>query len=237
MPFFDNFFQLAPTALGDWLQNEKARQMFERLLRHDRPGCLLEIGPGRGEFAERCLQAGIAYYALEANIEQARALCERNAHVSIGMSPPLPFGNADFDAVVAWNVIEHMPDFTVAIHFLSEMIRVARPGGLIGLNCPDLLGAGPLFWDTDYTHSFPTSMRRISQMFADQGLEMLDADFFSGIVSGAPASTLAWSAAHFPEGLVSSFTGKIVPRERIYRTRITFLRNVFVIGRKPAGQV
>lgn len=234
MPFFDNFFKLRPTAFGEWLQTEKARQMFERLRTHlDQPRRMLEIGPGRGEFADFCLRAGIEYYAMEANIDQAQNLHRRGAEVMVGFAPPLPLRNIDFDAVVAWSVLEHMPDFVAANRFLAEMVRLTRPGGLIGVNCPDLVAAGSLFWDTDYTHSFPTSMRRLTQMFSDQGLEIVDTAFYSGTVSGPLAHSLSWSAAHFPEYLVSLVMEPLLPRERIYRARITFLRNVFIIGRKP----
>lgn len=209
--------------------------MFERVLRQvPHPRRLLEIGPGRGEFADFCLRAGIDYVALEANLRQANGLHERGAKMIVGFAPPLPLATGDFDAVVAWNVLEHMPDFVAAQAFLREMVRVTRPGGIVGVNTPDLLGAGRLFWDTDYTHSFPTSMRRLRQMFNDEELDIVDATYYSGVVSGALAHPLSWGARAFPEALVGTLVQPIMPRERIYRTRITFLRNVFMLGRKAS---
>lgn len=233
MPFFDNFFDLNPSALGDWLQREKARQMFERVLQQIAvPKRLLEIGPGRGEFADLCLAAGIEYFALEANVRQAESLHQRGANVLISYSPPLPLNTSDFDVVVAWNVIEHMPDFVAAKSFLAEMIRVTRPGGIVGINAPDVVAGGMLFWDTDFTHSFPTSMRRLRQMFNDEHLNIVDATYYSGVIPGALAHPMSWGAAVFPETLVSMLAAPVMPRERIYRTRITFLRNIFMLGRK-----
>lgn len=233
MPFFDTFFKDKPTALGAWLQDEKARQVLQRLRRsHPQLRRLLEIGPGRGELAALCKGAGLDYQALEPNQLQADALVQQGFEVLLAYVPPIPLQDEQYDAVVALNVLEHMPDFPTAIRFLSEMVRVVRPGGLVCINCPDLMAAQELFWDADYTHNFPVTMRRLQQMFNDQGLKIVDAAFYSGVVPGPLATPLSWAAKGLPEPLLAGLARPLAHPDQIRRFRLTFLRNVFMVGRK-----
>jgi SAM-dependent methyltransferase len=233
MPFFDAFFDQQPTSLGRWLQVHKARQVLRRLKRHHgRIEKLLEIGPGWGELADLCIGAGIHYLAVEANETRAVLLQQRGLAVALTQAPPLPLSSAQFDAVVALNVLEHMPELGTAIHFLAEMARVARPDGIVCVNSPDLLATGSGFWDADYTHNYPVTARRLSQMYRDLDLEIVDAAYFSGPILGPLATPISWLARLVPAGLPGLIGGSSPIWERVYRTRLTFLRNVFVIGRK-----
>ncbi|MFQ5615174.1 MAG: class I SAM-dependent methyltransferase [Anaerolineales bacterium] len=235
MPFFDTFFDLEPTGFGKWLQYEKARQVLHRLQRQH-PGIerILEIGPGWGEFADLVVEAQVEYYGIEANRRQTESLSRRGMSVVVAYAPPIPMESEQFDAVVALNVLEHMVDLPMAIYFLREMVRMVRPGGLICINCPDLLAVGSLFWDSDYTHNFPTTMYRVAQMFGDQGLKIVDATYFAGVVPGPLSTPVGLMARFFPEDIISFLLKPFLPRERIRRARHTFFRNVFLIGRCDA---
>jgi hypothetical protein len=233
MPCFDSFFELQPTSLGHKLQVQKARQVLHRLQgQHASITRMLEIGAGWGELADLSMDAHIDYHAIDLNRARAVTLVQRNVSVAIAQAPPVPIKDGEFDAVVALNVLEHMPDMPTATHFLREMMRLARPNGLVCNNCPDLLSAGKLFWDADYTHSFPVTMRRLSQMYRDLGLDIVDATFFAGTVSGPLATPISWLARLFPPSPAAFLPLPGPIWERIYRTRLTLLRNVFMIGRK-----
>ena len=69
----------------------------------------------------------------------------------------LPFPDASFDAVMAATTLSHVPDVSRA---LSEMVRVTRPGGRIGVF--DLDGDLTLF-----THPDRDLTRRIVAAFSD----------------------------------------------------------------------
>ena len=112
------------------------------------------------------------------------------------------------------------------------MVRVAGPNGIVCINGPDLLATGNGFWDADYTHNFPVTARRLSQMYRDLDLEIVDATYFSGPISGLLATPISWLARLAPAGLPGFFAHSSPLWERVYRTRLTFMRNVFVIGRK-----
>ena len=234
MPFFDAFFETPPTAFGKWLQSKKANKVWERLQRHHpRIERMLEIGPGLGELADLGISAHLSYHAIETNFTRASVLRKRGVFVAIAYAPPIPAKDEEFDAVVAHNVIEHMTDFSAAIRFLSEMARVTRGDGLVCINSPDYLATNRHFWDADYTHNFPVTMRRLNQMFSDQGLEIVNRTYFSGPISGISAIFASWVARLFPAEGIRFFAGFTTFSNRIHRLRMTFLRNVFVIGRKP----
>jgi SAM-dependent methyltransferase len=65
-------------------------------------------------------EAGEVPAGAEADIKQGDALA-------------LPFPDAEFDRVVAAEVLEHIPDDTAAI---AELARVLRPGGTIAVTVP-----------------------------------------------------------------------------------------------------
>ena len=51
---------------------------------------VLEIGPGRGAFADLCLERSIQYTAIEPNPHLAESLESRGAEVVRALVPPLP---------------------------------------------------------------------------------------------------------------------------------------------------
>jgi len=65
-------------------------------------------------------QAGEVPAGAEADVKQGDALA-------------LPFGDGEFDRVVAAEVLEHIPDDAAAI---AELVRVLRPGGTIAVTVP-----------------------------------------------------------------------------------------------------
>jgi SAM-dependent methyltransferase len=65
-------------------------------------------------------EAGEVPEGAEADIKQGDALA-------------MPFADAEFDRVVASEVLEHIPDDTTAI---AELVRVLRPGGTIAVTVP-----------------------------------------------------------------------------------------------------
>jgi SAM-dependent methyltransferase len=65
-------------------------------------------------------EAGEVPAGAEADIKQGDALA-------------LPFADGEFDRVVAAEVLEHIPDDTVA---MTELFRVVRPGGTVAVTVP-----------------------------------------------------------------------------------------------------
>jgi SAM-dependent methyltransferase len=53
------------------------------------------------------------------------------------ITKPLSFATASVDAVFSEHVIEHIP-FVASIHFLRELFRILKPGGVLRVVCPML---------------------------------------------------------------------------------------------------
>ncbi len=63
----------------------------------------------------------------------AAALRSRCAVVAVGLVTALPFVNAAFDLVCAFDIVEHVEDDTAA---LDEISRVAKPGAAVLISVP-----------------------------------------------------------------------------------------------------
>jgi ubiquinone/menaquinone biosynthesis C-methylase UbiE len=90
------------------------------------PRRVLEVGCGMGELAEQLGKDGLDVVAIDLSqrmVELARA---RGVDVRVGDVQDLPFGDSEFDVVIADWVLYHVPDLDLA---LREIVRVLEPGG------------------------------------------------------------------------------------------------------------
>jgi SAM-dependent methyltransferase len=97
---------------------------------------VLDIGCGQGWFAQALSDAGFAVIGAEVAAEPLRRAHRRHPDLDLRLfeaEDPWPFADAQFDAVWAGEVIEHVAD-TVA--WLSELRRVLAPGGRLLLSTP-----------------------------------------------------------------------------------------------------
>ncbi len=97
---------------------------------------VLDVGCGEGRFAAALAGAGAQVVAIDVAEEALRRA--RSAHPELDLrlvqgEGPWELADADFDAVWAGEVIEHVAD-TAA--WLSEVRRVLRPGGRLLLSTP-----------------------------------------------------------------------------------------------------
>jgi SAM-dependent methyltransferase len=108
----------------------------EALLRHVRPGHMVEIGPSQGVFASAAKAAGFDVVALEMDAACCRHLEEvvgvRAIHTAAPVEalPTLPPSRA----VVMWHVIEHLPDPWAVLRAIA---RNLEPGGVFALATPN----------------------------------------------------------------------------------------------------
>jgi SAM-dependent methyltransferase len=232
MPFFDFWRNKSITGLGRHWGRQEAEYTVRRMIRHVTPlRHVVEIGPGRGAFMAACLARGLKHTAIDANLGFLQAL-ERGRSLQ-AFAPPLPLADCVADAVVANHVIEHNPHMLAATAMLAEMARITRPGGVVILTAPDLLWYGNYFWDCDYSHNFPTSARRLQQMMLDQGLEVALLEYVYNHITGPLGALAARAAWAIPYGLPGAEPGSPFYIDQIYKSRLTFARAVFIIGRRP----
>ena len=58
--FYNHYSQDKPTKLGNWLVSSLSKRIFT-FAQIEQGNSVLEIGPGRGVFADICLDNGIEY--------------------------------------------------------------------------------------------------------------------------------------------------------------------------------
>lgn len=91
---------------------------------------LLDVGCADGQFAAAAQRRGWQASGVELNppaVQRARA---RGVEVVEGDVQAMDLGQARFDVVTAWDVLEHVPDPRL---FLDRVSRLAAPGGLVVL--------------------------------------------------------------------------------------------------------
>ena len=125
---------------------------------------VLEIGSGLGSFNIVCQQNGGDCYGIEPDSMKVGVALDllddagvpRNLLRSVGEH--LPFGDATFDLVVSFQVLEHTQ---IPEKVLQETVRVLKPGGYIHFVVPNYNS----FWEGHYgiiwLPQFPRSLAKI----------------------------------------------------------------------------
>jgi SAM-dependent methyltransferase len=139
-------------------------------------GRTLEIGCGEGRVTRDLAARGHRVTALDASPTLLRAAAERdpNGDYVLGTAEALPFADATFDLVVAYNVLIDVSDMPAAVR---EAARVLTPGGALAICVPHpMADAGrwandgadaPFVIEGDYLAARP-----ISETMERGGLEM-----------------------------------------------------------------
>ena len=95
-----------------------------------RPGRVLEVGCGTGEFAARLVQAlpDAEVVALDQSQRLVDLTARRGVTAQVGDVQRLPFDDGSFDVVTALWMLHYVTDLARG---LAELRRVLRPGGLL----------------------------------------------------------------------------------------------------------
>ena len=165
----------------DRARDSRVVRLVERYAPPPRPeSALLDIGCGYGHllrrFAGRYRLAGIDVSAHAAGV--ARTAIPGAVVVTADIQRPLPFDIA-FDAILAVNVIEHLPDPVAGIRNIREALR---PGGVAVVHLPTINGPrSRLIYRfasaQDPTHVYRPAGREILGVFRALGFAVLEATF------------------------------------------------------------
>ncbi|MBP8910382.1 MAG: class I SAM-dependent methyltransferase [Phycisphaerae bacterium] len=228
--FFDHLGKAqGPTRLGMRFLRRAAERIFAFA---DIPsgGSVLEIGPGRGEFAELCLERKLPYDAVEPNPTLAQSLRARGANVVCARVPPLPAMDRRFDAVVMINVMEHMNGLEQALDICCQIRQVLKPGGKLVIHCPDYLSWRLHFFNCDFSHNYVTTRRRLDQLLINAGYADIRSRYMSGPFTGAGAVVVSSIASRMPFGAMEAWFPRCSGCARLYKLQLTFSRRVLILG-------
>jgi phospholipid N-methyltransferase len=229
--FYDHFVLDKPTRLGSWIAKSLCKQVY-RSAEIEQPCSVLEIGPGRGPFADLCLQNSVEYSAVEPNRQMAGSLEKRGARIICETVPPLPALDTQFDAVVMINVLEHMNSMQDALQITAQIKDVLKPKGRLVICSPDYLNLRHNFFNCDFSHSYVTTQRRLEQLLANAGLACATSRFLAGPFSGIGCILVTALVSRLPFGLLSALFSNSNILKKLYKLQLTLSRKVLVIGEK-----
>ena len=235
--FYKAFSEKQLTSLGGARRGRIERSRLTLLMKHaSPPGPMLEVGPGHGSLAALAIEAGWKYSAIEPSQVLADRLRAAGIQVVQAMTPPIPAADASCRVLYADQVLEHMSGIDTAIQFVAEARRVIEPGGVFFVVVPDYLKERGFFWDIDYTHNFPTTERRVRQLFHDGGFQTEKVLRSIGVATGLGRDALAGAAllANIP-GLdaLSRYTRT---DELLYKVRKNLFETLTFVARRPVAE-
>jgi SAM-dependent methyltransferase len=229
--FYDHFGKNKPTVFGNWLVKRTCQQIFD-FAQINEGKIVLEVGPGRGAFADICLGRGIEYWAIEPNVKMADELQKRGANIIRNIVPPIPDIERSFDVVVMNNVLEHMETMSNALSVSKQIYELLNPGGRFVIYSPDYVNFGYLFFLTDFSHNYVTTWKRIEGLLISAGFDAIRARYQNALFRGISCILTSGLAAWMPFGHLSAIFPNNKVLNKLFRFQIPFMRRVLIYGEK-----
>lgn len=162
--YYSGYYEDAPEVSP--LTTARLEFWAQSLLPYRRHGRLLEVGCGDGHFLAAAQAAGFEAWGTEISSSGLQRLAKRGLRALAGDLTELELPPGHFDAVVLFEVLEHLAD---PVHHLTECHRVLREGGALVLTTPNfgslsrrLLGARWRVVDPEHLVLFTGRGLRIS---------------------------------------------------------------------------
>jgi SAM-dependent methyltransferase len=157
---------------------------------------VLEVGSGRGEFAEIVRAEGFGYIGIEPSTTMRKELVDRGFEILSRPVPAINLTDESVDLVYSNALIEHLENYSAAVGFFGEARRVLRKGGVMASVVPNYDTCGMIFFSQDYQHNFVTNRGRLDHLCRDTGLEVLATPSFLTNLALTPISFLDRILAH-----------------------------------------
>jgi len=136
---------------------------------------VLEIGPGHGYFAKHCVSSGLDYEFVDTSASVFKKMESLGYSGHLGLLSDLLPILGKYDMVYMSHVIEHSPSWIDARQLLDDCRQVLSATGSLVIISPDVLNWKNEFWNVDWSHGYPTSVRNISQLCSDVGFPVVEA--------------------------------------------------------------
>ena len=142
---------------------------------YPKPGCLLDLGCGRGEHLSAFARLGFDVAGVD--ISPRAPELAKGYHVEVAdlEHDALPFTSDSFDFVFSKSVIEHMRHPTC---LLSKALEALRPGGTAVIMTPSWAHThwGPFY--IDHTHVTPFTVPSLAEALTMVGFESVTVSHF-----------------------------------------------------------
>lgn len=135
------------------------------------PRRILEIGPGHGYFAEVCRERGFDYYYCDTSPSVHRKMADLGFKGELGLVTEIADRLGEFDLIWMSHVLEHSPSWLDARSMVDCSRRLLSESGSLVVISPDLLSWKDEFWNVDWSHGYPTTIRNVSQLLSDVGFD------------------------------------------------------------------
>lgn len=173
---------------------------------------VLDNGCGRGEFLH-----AFSAYGMEAFGTDCSDYCSGTNVVDLNKDI-LPFPDNYFDVIFSKSVIEHINNTE---HYMNEMYRVLKEGGLLILLVPD--------WETQYfifyqdpTHVHPYTQKSVERLLNMYEFKEIKSEKFVQLPSVWNSKFLYWCSR------IVKIAG---PVKKIYKNKfIRFSRELMILG-------
>jgi hypothetical protein len=229
---YDNFTERpGMTRIGEWRVEKFNNKIIDKILEvHGGNNIdLLEIGPGKGKFAQNCSQSHhISYHGIEENETMANNLVSEGFDVLAESAPPIGF-EKDFHVIYMNQVFEHIPP-NVLPDFIMEMSESLLDDGLLVIVSPDYNVWKEYFFDSDYTHVNVTTRERTRQMLYDYGFKISDSGYTASPFEGRFQTGVVASIIDVLDMLV--IPELIIGTQKYRKIKSSFYRSFYTIARK-----
>ena len=173
---------------------------------------VLDNGCGRGEFLYAFSSLGMKVQGTDVS-----DYCKKVKVVDLNKEC-LPFPDNYFDVVFSKSVIEHIENVE---HYMGEMKRVLKVGGLLILMAPDWESQYKIFYQ-DPTHIHPYTVKSFERLLEMFEYNKITAEKFIQL-------PCTWDDVFMRT--LSKLVGKMGAVDRIYRNKfIRFSRELMVLG-------
>lgn len=240
MPFYDNFLNRGQniTFFGKKIIASEIANRLKLIDQfcNERSLKVLEFGPGKGHFAEVVSKLQWEYVAVDGSPTIIKILRSFGYNIIEAFVPPVPKTLPNnFDVVLMEHFIEHMATPGDARELISQTREKLNSGGIIILVAPDYLSHKENFWNSDYTHSFVTSLERLNQLLFDGGFKVVYAGYETLGIRNGP---LVWLISivtrtlylfYIPQLISHLLTGSF---SRSNKWKNVLLRSCVIAGKK-----
>lgn len=233
MSFYNHYANRSRNKFGEKVKKNFARKLFdmvEQRLKNNKR--ILEIGPGDGYIADLAIHKGYDYIGLEGSQGVYEKLKQQNYNVIKTFVPPLPSSIGKFDVCYLLHMIEHLNSIKDASELISQIYKCLNINGRIVIATPDYLKWDKDFFNCDYTHNLPFTVKRLSQLLLNEKFEIEYVGYYVGDQFGPLRFLIYWFGKLFYFRWLDNYLKNSLKSDVWYRAYLTCLPNIVLIAKK-----